>query len=57
MRVSVKRNEKFKRKKNTTDAKMGFYTGITSAALFNTVFTLKPYVPHIKNWKGPKEKM
>ena len=36
---------------------MGFYTGITSAALFNTVFTLKPYVPHIKNWKGPKEKM
>ena len=37
------------------DAKMRFYTGIASVALFNTVFTLmKPYMPHVTYWKGSK---
>ena len=45
-------------KKIKTDAKMRFYNGIASAALFNTVFTLsKPYIPHITYWKGPKHAM
>ena len=38
-----------------TDAKMRFYTGIASVALFNTIFTLiKPYISHMTYWKGSK---
>ena len=38
-----------------TDAKVKFYTGIPSVALFNTIFTLiKPYIPHVTYFKGPK---
>ena len=38
-----------------TDAKMRFYTGIASVTLINTLFKLiKPYIPHITYWKGPK---
>ena len=37
---------------------MRFYTGITSVTLFNTIFTLiKPYIPYITYWKGPKHAM
>ena len=37
---------------------MRFCTRIASAALFNTIFTLiKPYMPHIVYWKGPKHVM
>ena len=37
---------------------MRFYTGMASAALFNTIFTLiKPYIPHIMYQKGPKYAM
>ena len=44
--------------KTKTDAKMRFYTGIASVALFNTIFTLiKPYIPHITYWKGSKHVM
>ena len=41
-----------------TDAKMRFYTGIASVPLFNTIFKLiKPCIPHITYWKGPKHAM
>ena len=44
--------------KTKTDAKMRFYTGIASVALFNTIFTLiKPYIPHITYWIGPTHAM
>ena len=34
---------------------MRFYTRIAPVALFNKIFTLiKPYIPHITYWKGPK---
>ena len=34
---------------------MRFYTGIPSVDFFNIIFTLiKPYIPHISYWKGPK---
>ena len=37
---------------------MKFYTGIESGASFNIVFTLiKPYIPHMTCWKGPKHIM
>ena len=37
---------------------MTFQTGIASVALSNTVFILiKPYIPHITYWKGPKHPM
>ena len=49
IKVLVQRHNKFIWKKIKTDAKMGFYTGIASVALFNTIFTLiKPYMPHIR---------
>ena len=41
-----------------TDAKMKFYTGTASVALFNTIFTImKLYIPHIAYWKGTKHAM
>ena len=37
-----------------TDAKMNFYTGITSIIIFNTIFMLlQPYVSSMFYWKGP----
>ena len=37
------------------DKKMKFYTGISSIALFNTIFLLiQSYLPAMKYWKGPK---
>ena len=58
VKVLVQRHDKFTWKKLKTDAKMKFYTGIALGALFNTVFTLiKPYIPHMTYWKGPKHIM
>ena len=58
VKVLVQRHDKFTWKKIKTDAKMRFYTGIASVALFNTIFTLiKPYIPHIAYLKGPKHAM
>lgn len=38
-----------------TDAKMNFYTGIQSIAMFNTLFLLlSPYLPKLKYWRGAK---
>ena len=55
IKVLVQRHDKFTWKKIKTDAKMRFYTGIASVALFNTIFTLiRPYIPDITYWKGPK---
>ena len=37
---------------------MRFYPGIPSVALFDTILLLvKPYIPHITYWKGPKHPM
>ena len=44
----------FSWKKIKTDAKMKFYTGMTSIALFNAVFLLmEPYLSHISYWRSP----
>ena len=52
IKVLAQRHENFTWKKIKTDAKIRFYTGIASAALFNTIYTLiKPYIPHIMYWK------
>ena len=38
-----------------TDAKMNFYTGITTVAGFHSIFSLiEPSLPSIKYWRGPK---
>ena len=58
IKVLVQRHDKFTWKKMKTDAKMRFYTGIASVALFNTIFILiKPYIPHITYWKRQKHAM
>ena len=58
VKVLVQWHNKFTWKKIKTDAKIRFYTGIASIALFNTIFKLiKPYIPHITYWKGPKHAM
>ena len=37
------------------DKKMNFYTGMSTVALFNAIFTLlKPHLPNIIYWKGTK---
>ena len=56
VKVIFQRHGKFTWKESNTDAKTRFYTGITSVALFNTIFTLiKTYKPHITYWKGQKQ--
>ena len=58
IKVLVQQHDKFTWEKLKTDAKMKFYTGIESGASFNIVFTLiKPYIPHMTCWKGPKHIM
>ena len=43
-------------RKIKTDAKMNFYTGIPSIAIFNALFfLLKPYCPNITYWQGAKK--
>ena len=38
-----------------TDAKMNFYTGISSIKLFNIIFQLLyPFLPRLQYWRGPK---
>ena len=42
-------------RKIKTDKKMNFYTGMSTVALFNAMFTLlKPHLPNIIYWKGTK---
>ena len=42
-------------KKNKTDAKMKFYTGINTIVLFNKIFRLiQPFLSDIIYWKVPK---
>ena len=58
IKVLVQGHEKFTWKKYKTDAKMTFYTGIISLAIFNTIVTLiKQYILHIMYWKEPKHAM
>ena len=46
------------KEKIKTDAKIRFYTGTASVALFSTTFTLiKRFIPHITYWKGRKHAM
>ena len=45
----------FHGKEIKTEAKMRFYTGIASVALFNIIFKLiKPYILHLTYWKRQK---
>ena len=55
IKVLVQQHDKLHGKKIKIDAKMRFYSVIASVALFNATSTLiKPYIPHIMYWKGPK---
>ncbi|XP_004210617.3 uncharacterized protein LOC101241116 [Hydra vulgaris] len=43
-------------KKIKTDAKMNFYTGLSTIKLFESLFLLiKPYLPNLVYWSGPKK--
>ena len=58
IKVLVQWHDKFTWKKNKPDAKMWFYAGIASVALFNTIFILiRMYIPHITYWKWSKHAM
>ena len=59
IKVLVQRHDKFAwKKKLKLIQKVRFHIGITSVTLFNTLFTLiKPCIPHITYWKGPKHAM
>ena len=59
----LKKNMSFKSKSKATfsyqiiktDKKMNFYTGISTVALFNVIFSLlRPYLPKVKYWRGRK---
>ena len=42
-------------RKFKTDAKMNFYTGLSTIKLFVNLFLLiKPYLPNLVYWPGPK---
>ena len=42
-------------KKIKTDAKLDFYTGIQSIAMFNVLYLLlQPYLPKLRYWSGTK---
>ncbi|XP_065671815.1 uncharacterized protein LOC136089687 [Hydra vulgaris] len=42
-------------RKIKTDAKMNFYTGLSTITLFESLFLLiKPYLPNLFYWSGPK---
>lgn len=58
-KLKIKQNKNTKQKFSwqlvNTDEKMNFYTGISSIAIFNVIFLLlKPYLPSIRYWRGPK---
>ena len=49
------RSTNFTWRKIKSDQKMNFYTGISTIELFQAIFSLlKPFVPNIKYWQGPK---
>ena len=49
------KNSLFTWRKIKTDAKMNFYTGIQSIAMFNVLFSLlSPYLPKLRYWRGAK---
>ena len=53
--LSSSRKSTFSWRHIKSDAKMNFYTGISSIAIFNVLFLLlKPYLPSIRYWRGPK---
>ena len=48
-------NSAFSWRKIKTDAKMNFYIGLSSIALFNVLFTLlSPFLPKLMYWRGTK---
>ena len=48
-------NSVFCWRKIKTDKKMNFYTGISSIALFNVIFSLlSPFLSNLKYWRGAK---
>ncbi|XP_047123362.1 uncharacterized protein LOC124806458 [Hydra vulgaris] len=55
IKQTVKCKQKFSWKLVNNDKKMNFYTGISSIAIFNVIFgLLKPFLPSIRYWRGPK---
>ncbi|XP_065680533.1 uncharacterized protein LOC105848925 [Hydra vulgaris] len=55
IKQTVKSKQKFSWKLVNNDKKMNFYTGISSIAIFNVIFgLLKPFLPSILYWRGPK---
>ncbi|XP_065653054.1 uncharacterized protein LOC136080367 [Hydra vulgaris] len=55
IKQTVKLKQKFSRRLVNNDKRMNFYTGISSIAIFNVIFgLLKPFLPSIRYWRGPK---
>ncbi|XP_012562119.2 uncharacterized protein LOC105847239 [Hydra vulgaris] len=55
IKQTVKSKQKFSWRLVNNDKKMNFYTGISSIAIFNVIFgLLKPFLPSIRYWRGPK---
>ncbi|XP_065650954.1 uncharacterized protein LOC136079160 [Hydra vulgaris] len=55
IKQKVKLKQKFSWRLVNNDKRMNFYTGISSIAIFNVIFgLLKPFLPSIRYWRGPK---
>ncbi|XP_065650924.1 uncharacterized protein LOC136079134 [Hydra vulgaris] len=55
IKQTVKLKQKFSWRLVNNDKRMNFYTGISSIAIFNVIFgLLKPFLPSIRYWRGPK---
>ena len=55
IKQTVKPKQKFSWRLVNNDKKMNFNIGISSIAIFNVIFgLLKPFLPSIRYWRGPK---
>ncbi|XP_065652925.1 uncharacterized protein LOC136080238 [Hydra vulgaris] len=55
IKQTVKLKQKFSWRLVNNDKRMNFYIGISSIAIFNVIFgLLKPFLPSIRYWRGPK---
>ncbi|XP_065654622.1 uncharacterized protein LOC136081249 [Hydra vulgaris] len=55
IKQTVKLKQKFSWRLVNNDKRMNFFTGISSIAIFNVIFgLLKPFLPSIRYWRGPK---
>ena len=54
-RYQIQKQKLFSHKGIKTDKQMNFYTGISTIALFNVIFSLlEPYLQKLKYWRGRK---